>query len=184
VATTLTSGLAGRYAHALLELAETKDKLDTIAADLRDLRALVDDNAELRRFVRNPLYGRTRQMTAMKQLADTAGADPVTANFLQVVARNGRLFALPEMAAAYLDELARRRGEVTADVTTARELSETQQHQLEEALRQRMGGKVHLQSRVDPALIGGMVVRVGSRMVDSSLRSKLNRLHTALKGTG
>jgi F-type H+-transporting ATPase subunit delta len=115
---------------------------------------------------------------------ENAGADAVTVNFAQLVARNGRLFALPEMAQAYLDELARRRGEVTAEVTTARELTDKQAQQLEEALRQSVGGKVNLQTHVDKSLIGGMVVRVGSRMVDNSLRSKLNRLEHALKGAG
>lgn len=184
MASTLTSGLAARYAQALLDLADEKKKLDAVAEDLRGLQQLLAENDELRRFIRNPLYGRTRQMAAMKRIMDDAGVDAITANFAQLVARNGRLFALPEMARAYLDELARRRGEVTAQVTTARELTDKQAQQLEEALRQSVGGKVHLRTAVDRSLIGGMVVRVGSRMVDNSLRSKLNRLEHALKGAG
>jgi len=182
--TSPVSGLAGRYAHALLELAENKNKLDTVAADLRDFRRLVDESAELAQFLRSPLVGRDEQMAALSAILDKAGADPVTVNFAMVAARNGRIFALPEMADAYLNELARRRGEVTARVTTARALSERQHQQLEQALRQGVGGKVNLQAEVDPALIGGIVVRVGSRMIDNSLRSKLNRLHHAMKGAG
>ncbi|SDG46446.1 ATP synthase F1 subcomplex delta subunit [Limimonas halophila] len=178
------SGLAARYAQALLELADEKKKLDAVAEDLRGLQQLIADSDDLRRFIRNPLYGRQRQVAAMKRVMDDAGADPVTVNFVQLVARNGRLFALPEMAQAYLDELARRRGEITAQVTVARELTDKQAQQLEEALRQSVGGKVHLETTVDRSLIGGMVVRVGSRMVDNSLRSKLNRLEHALKGAG
>lgn len=178
------SGLAGRYAHALLELAETKTKLDTVADDLRGFRNLVAQSAELRQFLRSPLVGRDTQTTTLRTILEKAGADQLTVNFAMVAARNGRIFALPEMAEAYLTELARRRGEVTAQVTTARELTEQQRHQLEEALRQGAGGKVNIEASVDPALIGGMVVRVGSRMIDNSLRSKLNRLHDAMKGAG
>lgn len=178
------SGLAARYAHALLELAENKNKLDTVAADLRGFRQLASESAELRQFLRSPLVGRDAQMSALRAVLEKAGADPVTVNFAMVAARNGRIFALPEMAEAYLNELARRRGEVTARVTTARELTDRQRQQLEQALRQGVGGKVNVEAEVDPSLIGGIVVRVGSRMIDNSLRSKLNRLHHAMKGAG
>ena len=182
--TSPVSGLAGRYAHALLELAEDKTKLDTVADDLRGFRDLVNDNAELRQFIRSPLVHRDQQTKALRAILEKAGADTITVNFAMVAARNGRIFALPEMAEAYLKELARRRGEVTARITTARELTDNQRHKLEEALRQGAGGKVNIEAIVDPGLIGGMIVRVGSRMIDNSLRSKLNRLHHAMKGTG
>ncbi len=182
--TSPVSGLAARYAHALLELAESKNKLDAVAADLRDFRRLVSESAELRQFLRSPLVGRDQQMTALRSVLEQANADSITVNFAMVAARNGRIFALPEMAEAYLNELARRRGEVTARVTTAQALSDRQRQQLEQALRQGVGGKVNVEAEVDPSLIGGIVVRVGSRMIDNSLRSKLNRLHHAMKGAG
>lgn len=176
--------MAGRYALALLELADDKKKLDTVAEDLRGLKALIDDSEELRRLLRNPLFGRDQQAKAVSAILDKAGVDDVTRNFCLVVTKNGRLFALPEMIEGYLQELARRRGEVTAVVTSAGELSDQQRLQLEKALKTSVGGKVNIESRVDPAIIGGMVVRVGSRMIDNSLRSKLNRLQHAMKGAG
>lgn len=178
------SGLAERYGEALLELADDKKKLDVVAEDLRGLKQLIEESAELRRLIRNPLFGREQQTKALQAVLDKGGADQITRNFCMVVARNGRLFALPEMARAYLQELARRRGEVTAEVTSARELTDKQRQQLEQALRHGVGGKVNIEARVDDSLIGGMVVRVGSRMIDNSLRTKLNRLQHAMKGAG
>lgn len=178
------SGLAGRYAHALLELAESKKKLDQVAEDFRGLREVIDDSPDLRRLLRNPLFGREKQAKAMTAILDKAGVDAITKNFCLVVARNNRLFALPEMIDGYLQELARKRGEVTAQVTAAHELSDEQKQSLTDALKKSVGGKVNIETRVDPALIGGLVVRVGSRMIDNSLRSKLNRLQHAMKGAG
>jgi len=177
-------GLALRYAQALLDLAEDKGRLDAVAEDLRGLRDLVQESPALRSLLRSPVTGRTRQTHALLAVLDKAGVDAVTRNFVQVVARNGRLFALPDMAEAYLHELARRRGEVTAKVTSARALSDKQTQQLEQALRQSLGGTVRVEASVDPELLGGMIVRVGSRMIDNTLRSKLNRLQHAMKGAG
>lgn len=178
------SGLAGRYAQALIELAEDKKRLDQVAEDFRGLRALVDDSPELRRLLRNPLFGRERQTKAITAILDKAGVDPITKNFCLVVARNNRLFALPEMMDGYLQKLAKKRGEITAQVTAAQELSDKQKQSLADALHKSVGGKVNIETRVDPGLIGGLVVRVGSRMIDNSLRSKLNRLQHAMKGAG
>lgn len=178
------SGLAKRYAQALLALAEDKGKLDAVAGDLRGLRGIVNDSAAFSALLRNPLTGRAQQTKALLAVLDKAGVDPITRNFAQVVAHNGRLFALPEMADAYLQELARRRGEITAKVTSAQALTDKQRQQLEQALRQSAGGAVNIDADVDPALLGGMVVRVGSRMIDNTLRSKLNRLQHAMKGAG
>ena len=177
-------GLAARYAHALLDLAEQQKKLDQVAEDLRGLRALIDGSDEFRRLLRNPLFDRDKQDAAMKAVLDKAGVDPVTKNFCLVVSKNRRLFALPEMIDGYLQELARKRGEVTAKVTVARELNKDQESALTDALKRSVGGKVNIETRVDPELIGGMVVHVGSRMIDNSLRSKLNRLQQQMKGAG
>lgn len=178
------SGLAGRYASALLELAEDKQQLDSVAADLRGLKQLLDDSEDLRRLIRSPLYSREQQAKAMAAIIDKAGAGDLTRRFVMIVAQNRRLFALPQMIAAYLAELARRRGEVTAEVVAAKELSEAQRSKLTETLRRSVGAKVQVDVKVDPALIGGLIVRVGSRMVDSSLRTKLQKLQLAMKGVG
>lgn len=178
------SGLAGRYAQALLELAEQKKKLDQVAEDFRGLRQLVDESAELRRLLRNPLFGRDQQAKAISAVLDKAGVDEITKNFCLVAIRNNRAFALPEMMDAYLQELAAKRGEVAAEVTSAQELTDEQKKSLTDALKKSVGSKVNIETRVDPALIGGLVVHVGSRMIDNSLRSKLNRLQHAMKGAG
>ena len=181
---TRTGGLAERYAAALLELADDRKELDSVAEDLSGLGRMVEQSADLQRLIRSPLIGREQQGRAMASLLERAGVGGLTRRFVLVVAQNRRLFALPQMIKAYLAELARRRGEVTAEVTAARELDEGEKSALDEALRQAVGGKVKIDLKVDPALIGGLVVKVGSRMVDSSLRSKLQRLQLAMKGVG
>ncbi len=175
-------GLAGRYALALYELADEAKALDAVADDLRALRKLIAESADLDKLVRSPLLGRDEKAAAIEAVLAEAGAGELVKRFAVVAARNGRLFVLPQMIDAFLAELARRRGQVTADVVSARELSETQQAAVAEALNQRFGGKISVQVRVDPSLIGGMIVRVGSRMIDFSLKSKLQRLQLAMKG--
>ncbi len=176
------SGVAGRYAAALFELAEEQKKLDEVASDLAGIRSLLADSADLRRLVASPVISRDEQGRALSAVLEKAGVSPLTQQFVGVVARNRRLFALDDMCVAYRDLLAGRRGEITAEVTTAQPLSDTQRSALETELRAAMGSKVSLDSRVDASLLGGMIVKVGSRMVDSSLRTKLQRLELALKG--
>ena len=176
--------LAGRYASALLDLADERKALDEVAADLKALRASIDESADLRRLLTSPIYSRTQQSKAIAAILEKAGIGELTKRFVLVVADNHRLFALPAMIEGYLAELARRRGEITAEVTSARSLSDAQQAALLDSLRATVGSKVQLDLKVDPALIGGLVVKVGSRMIDSSLRSKLQRLQLAMKGVG
>ena len=183
VDTSLT-GLAGRYALALLELADEKKELDAVADDLRGLRSILEDSEDLRRLIRSPLFTRAQQSRALGAILDKAGTGDLTRRFVMVVAGNRRLFALPGMIDAYLAELARRRGEVTAEVTAAAALSDEQHDALVEALRATVGAKVQVDVKVDPGLIGGLIVKVGSRMIDNSLRSKLQRLQLAMKGVG
>lgn len=177
-------GLAGRYAAALFELADEQKELDTVAEELRALKSIIADSEDLRRFIRSPLYGRDQQSEAMRAILEKAGAGELARRFVLVVAHNRRLFALPQMIDAYLEELARRRGEVTAEVVAAHELSDSQTEALMAALRKVVGGKVQMDLRVDDSLIGGLMVKVGSRMIDFSLRSKLRRLELAMKGAG
>lgn len=181
---TSTGGLSGRYASALFELADEQKKLDKVAEDLTALKAAIDDSKDLRDLIRSPLYGRDAQGKAMAALLEKMKVDELTRNFVLVIARNSRLFALRQIAEAYLTELARRRGEVTAEVTAASELSEEQKAALTEALNKSVSGKVQLDVKIDPAILGGLIVRVGSRMIDSSVRSKLQRLKFAMKGVG
>lgn len=181
---TSLSDLAGRYASALLDLADEQKALDQVSGDLQTLRSMIGESEDMRRLLNSPVITREEQRRAMTALMDKAGTSQLTQRFVLVVARNHRLFALPAMIDGYLSELARRRGEITAQVTSARSLSDGQQNALLDALRTAVGGKIQLDLKVDPALIGGLVVKVGSRMIDSSLRSKLQRLQLAMKGVG
>jgi F-type H+-transporting ATPase subunit delta len=176
------SGLADRYAAALFDLADERKSLDQVADDLRQLRAMLGESAELRRLVRSPILSRADQGRAITAVADRAGLTPLTSNFLGLVAQNRRLFAVPAMIDAFLARLAARRGEVTAEVVAAQNLTPGQLDAVNEQLRKAMGSKVAVEVRVDPALLGGLVIKVGSRMVDASLRSKLHRLQLAMKG--
>lgn len=177
-------GLAARYAAALFELADSRKELDAVASDLAGLRAMLRDSADLQRLIRSPVLTREAQGKAMAALLQSAGSGDLVRRFVGLVAENRRLFVLPAMIDAYLAELARRRGEITAEVTAARPLDERQRQGLAEAVQRAVGGRVSLDVRVDPGLIGGLVVKVASRMVDSSLRSKLQRLQLAMKGVG
>jgi F-type H+-transporting ATPase subunit delta len=176
------AGLADRYAAALFDLADEAKALDRIADDLRALRSLLAESDDFRRLVRSPVLSRADQGKAVAALGERAGYDRLTRNFLGLLARNRRLFALPEMIRAFLDRLAQRRGEVTAEVVSAAPLTRQQQDTLDERLRRAVGRKVAIETKVDPSLLGGLVVKVGSRMVDASLKSKLQRLQLAMKG--
>jgi F-type H+-transporting ATPase subunit delta len=177
-----TSGIAGRYATALFELARDSAAIDGTAADLAQLQAMIDESADLRRLLRSPIFSREQQTRAIEAILERAGAGVLIRRFVGVVAKNRRLFVLEAMIGAFRALLAQYRGEITAQVTTAAPLSQRQREMLEDALKSVLGAKVAIDARIDPALLGGMVVRVGSRMVDSSLKSKLDRLQLAMKG--
>ncbi len=179
---TIVGGLAGRYASALFELAEDAKQLDAVAGELRNLRQVIADSEDLQRLIRSPIFDRDQQGAAMSAILDKAGVGDLTRRFVLVVAQNRRLFALPQMIDGYLAELARRRGEVTAVVTAARALTKEQESALTDKLRKVVGAKVQVDLQIDPELLGGLVVRVGSRMVDSSLRSKLDKMQYVMKG--
>lgn len=179
-----TKGLAARYALALYELADDQKVLDDVAGDLSALRQLIAESDEFVRLIRSPVLSRADQTKGVAAIANKFGAHALTAKFLGVLAANRRLFALPDVITAYLEELARRRGEVAADVTSAVALSDDEVQGVTDALRKVVGQKVTVNLTVDPTLIGGLIVRVGSRMIDSSLRTKLQRLQFAMKGVG
>jgi F-type H+-transporting ATPase subunit delta len=176
------SGLADRYAAALFDLADERKELDAVAGDLQGLRTLLRDSGDLRRLIRSPVLSRDEQGKAIAAIAQQARIAPLTRNFLGLLAQNRRLFALPDMIESFLARLAERRGEVTAQVTAAQDLTPAQREAVNEQLRKAVGRKVAVDIRVDPSLLGGLIVKVGSRMVDASLKSKLHRLQLAMKG--
>lgn len=176
------SGLADRYAAALFDLADERKELDAVAGDLQGLRAMLRGSGDLRRLIRSPVLSRDEQGKAIAAIAQQAQISPLTRNFFGLLAQNRRLFALPDMIESFLGRLAERRGEVTAQVTAAQDLTPAQREAVNEQLRKAVGRKVAVDIRVDPSLLGGLVVKVGSRMVDASLKSKLHRLQLAMKG--
>lgn len=181
-ASSATTGVAGRYARALFELADSAKSLDPVAQDLATFRRMLDDSADLRRLIASPVVGRDLQGKALMAVLDAAQISGLARKFIGAVAANGRARELPGMAAAYLAELARRRGETTATVTTAVPLTPEQLSQLTTTLKGLVGDKVAVDAHVEPEILGGLVVKVGSRLFDSSIRSKLQRLQLAMKG--
>ncbi len=176
------STLAERYANALLELAEERKTLDQVADDLEALKALLAASPDLVHVTRSPLIAREDRARAMQAVAERAGFSALTRNFVGVVARHGRLFALQDIVERFLAVLAARRGEVTAEVTAAHMLDDDQLRALEAALGSVAGGKVSIDLKVEPGILGGLVVRLGSRLYDSSLGSRLRRLELSMKG--
>jgi F-type H+-transporting ATPase subunit delta len=173
--------VAERYATAVYELADEGKALDTVAEDLRRIDRMIEQNADLRRMLRSPLIDRQVQTKAILEVLAAARVDDLVRRFVGVVGQHRRLFALPEIIAAFLRHLARRRGEITAHVTSARPLEPAQGEALAQALRSAVGRKINIETKVDPELIGGLVVRVGSRMVDTSLRTQLQKLRRTLR---
>ena len=176
------SAVATRYAGALYELAEPKNQLDDVAQSLKTVKSLLNDSGDLRRLVASPIIGRDKQAKAMAAVLSKAGVSDLVGRFVGVVTKNGRLAALGEIADAFLRMLAARRGEVTVEVRTAQPLADREMQALSQALKPIAGDKVALDVKVDPSILGGLIVKVGSRMFDSSLRTKLQRLQLAMKG--
>jgi F-type H+-transporting ATPase subunit delta len=177
--------MAGRYAGALFELARDEKVIDKVKADLEQFDALIAANPDLNRMVRSPVFGADEQLKALSAILDKAGITGITGiagNFLRVIATNRRLFALREIIRGYRALVAKHKGEVSAQVTVAEKLSDANLEALKSALTSVTGGKaMDLDVNIDPAIIGGLIVKVGSRMVDSSLRTKLNAIKFAMK---
>lgn len=180
----LVSGVAMRYASALLDLAEESGVTADVERDLGVFEGFLNESADLERLVKSPAFSAEEQLDALGALLGKAGITSLAANFVKLAARNRRLFVLPDMIKAFRSLLAEKRGEQTAEVTSAVQLSDDHVAALKEALSASSGKSVNIAAKVDPALIGGLVVKVGSRMVDTSLRTKLNSLKFAMKEVG
>jgi F-type H+-transporting ATPase subunit delta len=177
-----SAGLALRYANAAFELAAEERGIDRLASDFVVLKRLLAESPELNRLVRSPLFSREEQATGMRAVLEKAGASDLTRKLMLLLARKRRLFALADIIRAYEQLVAQHRGEIAADVTSARELSGSELGELRSMLKDKLGREPRVTAHVDPTLLGGLVLRVGSRMIDSSLRSKLNGMRAAMKG--
>ena len=176
------AGLAGRYATALFELAVESNALDAVAGDLTRLRQLIDGSADLARFVRSPVFTREEQGRAMNAVLQRLGVNKLTMNFIGLLAQKRRLFALDGIAAAFDTLVANKRGELKAAVVSAQALKPAQRTALLASLKDAMKRDIRMTETVDPSLLGGLIVKIGSRQIDSSLKSKLTRLERAMKG--
>jgi F-type H+-transporting ATPase subunit delta len=178
----IQASLAGRYATALFELARDQRQLETVGDGLQALRETLRDSMELQELIASPLVSRADGVKAVRATAEAMRLDPITANFLGVLANNRRLGQLPQVIRAFNLLAARHRGETTAEVTSARPLSDDQVAALKNNLKGRLNRDVNVDLSVDPAILGGLVVKVGSQMIDGSIRTKLNNLASAMKG--
>jgi F-type H+-transporting ATPase subunit delta len=177
-----SSPIARRYAEALFELADEARALDQTAQDLARLKTMLGESADLRELVSSPVIGRDDQARALVELAKQAGLGEIVQKFVGTLATNRRAFALQAVITAFLTKLADRRGEVAVEVTAAAPLTTQQQDALQATLAKRFGAKVSISPTVDPLLIGGLVVRVGSTLIDGSVRSQLAELERTMKG--
>jgi F-type H+-transporting ATPase subunit delta len=175
------AGAAARYAAALFDLAQETNAADAVKTDLERFDALVQQTPDLDRLVRSPVFSSDDQLKALAPILERAGIGGLAAQFIKLSAANRRLFAIRDMVRAYRDLVARHKGEATANVTVAEQLKPEHLAALRDALKAVSGKDVDLDVKVDPAIIGGLVVKLGSRMVDASLRTKLNAIKHAMK---
>jgi F-type H+-transporting ATPase subunit delta len=175
------SGVAGRYATALFDLARDANSIDAVQADLQRFDDLIAESADLARLVRSPVFSADEQLSALSAVLERAGIGGLAAQFIKLVTKNRRLFAVADMVRGFRNLVAQHRGEVTAEVTVAEDIRDDHVAALRNALKAVSGKDVDLKIKVDPAIIGGLVVKLGSRMVDSSLRTKLNSIKHAMK---
>ena len=178
----IRASLAGRYASALFDLARDQRQIEAVSASLSALALATAESKDLAELVASPLVSRAEARKAFAALAPTLSLDPLTVNFLGVLARNGRKSKLGAVIRAFRHLAADHRGEETAEVVTARPLNDDQVAQLKQQLRARAGRDVAIEASVDPAILGGIVVKLGSQQIDASIRTKLNRLAHAMKG--
>ncbi len=176
------SGMPGRYALALFELAQENKSVARVGKDLDQFAALVNSSEDLTRMVKSPVFGADEQLRAIKAILAKAKISGVAANFIKLTAQNRRLFAVLDMVKAYRALVAQARGEITAEVTSAEKLSTAQITKIKSSLKAAVGQDVQLVTTIDSGILGGLIVKVGSRMVDNSLRTKLQSMKIAMKG--
>jgi len=180
----ISTGIAARYATALFDLAEEEGALAALEADVATLETALADSADLRDLISSPIYGRDVSLAAIGKLAEAMDLNPSTGNTLRLMAQKRRLFVLPAMLAALRQRIAVHKGEVTADVVSAKALTQAQSDKLSQVLKAATGHEVNLNATVDESLIGGLVVKVGSTMIDTSIKAKLNALQNTMKEVG
>ena len=180
----ISSGIAERYATAIFEIAKESNSLAKLESNITDLAATLDGSDELRDVIASPVLSRSEQGEVMAALAKKMKLQPEMANGLAVMAQKRRLFVLPQLLRQLAEMIADDKGEVTADVTSAKALTKTQSDKLAKTLKARVGKDVKINATVDESLIGGLVVKVGSKMIDTSIRSRLNSLQNAMKEVG
>ena len=180
----ISSGIAARYATAIFEIAKENKTLAKIEPNVTDLVAALNDSADLRALISSPLMSRDEQEKAITAVAEKMGLRPVMKDGLALMAQKRRLFVLPQLLEQLAALIAEDKGEVTAEVTSAKALTKTQSEKLAKTLAARVGKDVKINATVDEDLIGGLVVKVGSKMIDTSIRSKLNSLQNAMKEVG
>ncbi len=180
----ISTGIASRYATAIFELAKEDNALAALDTDIGALKAALTESADFRSLIASPVYSRDEQSGAIGALAEKMGLSGIVRNTLGLMASKRRLFVMPQLLEELTRLIAEERGEVTADVTAAKALTDAQEKQLVETLKARVGKDVKINMSVDESLIGGLVVKVGSRMIDTSIRSKLAALQNTMKEVG
>lgn len=178
------TGMSGRYATALFDLAREGDALDAVGEDLTQFEAMLDESEALESLVRSPVFSADDQERALGAVLDAAKFSDTTTNFLKLVARNRRLFAVRDMVRGYRALVSQHKGEITAEVTSAVALTDEQSAALGDTIKASLGQEVQIVTSVDETLLGGLVVKVGSRMIDNSLKTKLDNLKIAMKEVG
>ena len=179
--TTIISGMAGRYANALFQLARDNNQLDEVAKDLNGFQAMLDESDDLSNLVESPVYSTGEQEKAITALLAKSDFTKTTVNFFHVITQNRRLAHIESIIRGYQGLLAEHRGEVSAEATSAAPLSDEQQEKLRATLKDIAGRDIELITKVDPSILGGLIVKIGSRQIDDSLRTKLNNMKTRMK---
>ena len=180
----VSSGIAQRYATAVFEIVKENNRLDKLEANLNDFAAALSESADLRELLHSPVLTREEQSAAIKAISKKMGLIPALQNTLSLMAQKRRLFVVPQLVSQLREMIATEKGEVTADVVSAKELTAAQAKKLSETLKAQVGSDVKINATVDESLIGGLVVKMGSKMIDTSIRSKLNSLQNVMKEVG